>query len=80
MSIDRNIVALLANFTQEFQCGDVAGSNEVLLINRIQVGIPFEQISGAIPQDERVNARIGKICAQFMNQRRGKERIADSRQ
>src|SRR5271170_3835502 len=48
-------------------------------MNAIQVRVVFEQIFRAIPKHERVNRRVGKIRAQFVNDRRGQKRVPDSR-
>src|SRR4029077_9986615 len=67
MGIERQVVMPTAQPPQEPQAIEGAGLREVLLVNKVEVGIAFEQIAGASPPDQRVDLRGGEIGAQFVN-------------
>ena len=48
------------------------------MINGIEMGIVLQKFRPG-PADQCINLRLGKIRAQFVNQRRRKQRIADAR-
>jgi len=45
-------------------------------VNPVQMRIAGQQIARGRPSHERLNGRAGKIQPQFMNQRRGEQRVA----
>ena len=80
MGVDGNVVAIFPQRPKKSQCFQFSGLDEIFLVNAVQVRIIFKQILRTGPKRERVNRCAGKIRAQFANQRRGQERVANARQ
>jgi hypothetical protein len=49
-------------------------------MNRLEMRVAVQQIVRTTPEDQHIRRRVGKIAAQFMDQRRGEQRIADARE
>ena len=79
MRIDRNVVAVSPQLAKQRHRTRLAGADEVLLINRIDMRISIEQVLRPFPSHEYVNCRVRRIGAQLVNKRCGKQRVANPR-
>ena len=79
MRVDGEVIMFVAQAPKKPRCPRLARLDEILLNDPVEVRIIFKQVSRAGPPHQRVNRRIRKICAQFVNERRRKQRIAVAR-
>ncbi len=79
MRVDGNVVTFAPQRPKKAKCLELAGLDEVFLMDAIEMRIVFQQVSGTGPQHQRVNRRAGKIRAQLVDERRGQQRVADAR-
>ena len=81
-----NVVTLAPQRPEKSQRFQLAGgvqfasSDEVLLVDVVEVRIVFQQVPRSRPQYQRVNRCVRKIRAQLVDERRGQQRVADARQ
>ena len=80
MTVDGDIILLLPQLPQEPQGFNLARADKVLLVNRIQVRVSLQQVLRPGPEDEGVDIGCGKVGAQLVNERRGKECVANAGQ
>src|SRR5258707_5045579 len=78
MRVDGDGVTIAPQRTEESQPLKLAALDEIFLVDAVQMRIVLQQILRAGPHHERVNRRAWKVRAQFADERRGDQGVADA--